>query len=159
MRILLARECELNLWSCKRLKSVLQEIDSNFKSSIELEYLIKERPGGDLIFRSNYPDGDLHSSGSLPNVHTDMMYKLMLDVAALDENLFADLEDAYDSMINLQHVRNSLINHVQSDDDLDRRFFDSFTHYGLSEITDALVDLEHLYKKCTGKELTEHRVR
>lgn len=112
------------------------------------------------MFEIRYSDGDVHHVASLPDAYTEVMNKVMLDVAALDHKLFAALEDAYDATINMRYVRNSFINHVESgEDDFEKSFFDSFPSYGLRQLTDVLVDLEHLYRECTGEELTKHRVR
>ena len=87
------------------------------------------------------------------------MSRLMLDVASLDKALFDDLEAAYDSVIEVQHVRESLIRFVESDEEHEKQFLETLPHYGLQEIDDALTALAKLYKTCTGEPLKYIRVR
>lgn len=88
------------------------------------------------------------------------MGNIMLDVAILDQSLFACLEAAYDSVITMRHVRDSLITFIERDDDDElKRFFRAFPEYGLRELEEALQSIRKLYKECTGEDLTRSRIR
>jgi len=83
----------------------------------------------------------------------------MLDVAALDRKLFKELEDAYDALQNMVHIRNSLISYIEDDDEDTQRFFEGFVDWALKNLTSDFVDIEYLYRACTGKDLKDKRLR
>jgi hypothetical protein len=156
-RLLLARECELNHWAHKSLTDVLTAIQDELARGDLGEYSIERRVSGEIVFRQQR--GKTWSAWALPDVHTDLMSKVMLDVAALDQSLFVYLEAAYDSAINLRHVRESLVHFVESDDEDDKWLFRAFPGYGLRELPDLLADLEKLYQRCMGTELKAAQAR
>lgn len=127
-------------------------IEMSGQSQIELEsdYDIERRQSGKIFFRND--DG---SSWPLPDPHLDFMRDNMFDVAALDENLFLLLEAAYDSVIDLEHVRNSLIEYMEEADEA----LEGFVDYGRNVLADVKLDLEKLYLACTGLQLDKGRVR
>ncbi|MFD2182302.1 hypothetical protein [Rhodoplanes azumiensis] len=160
LRTLLARECELNHWAYKRIKDAIEDIKSNFENQEQHEYSIERRKSGEVIFQRAYRDVRW-SSFPLPPVQAEQMGKLMLEVAIIDIDLFASLEAAYDSMINLNHVRQSLIDHIEDEDEGDELagFFETFPEYGLGELATIKEDLEALYRACTEKSLEGFRIR
>lgn len=89
----------------------------------------------------------------------EFMNKFMLDVATLDKSLFSMLEDAYASMLELEHIRDGLIYHTEGADETASVFFDDFVEWALEQIGHVFVDLNTLYKTCTEKELELHRLR
>jgi hypothetical protein len=157
-RTLLARECELNHWTYKRLKEALLAIQEDFEKGLAAEYSIKRPNSEEVVFRQEH-DGRLRSESTLPDARTDLMSKVMLDVATLDKSLLASLEAAYDSAINMRHVRNSLMRFIESNEEDLKKFFRGFPEYGLGQLEEILADLDKLYKECTGKELKFIRVR
>jgi hypothetical protein len=95
----------------------------------------------------------------LPDARTDLMSKVMPDVATLDQSLLVCLEAAYDSAINLRHVRESLVHFIESDDEDDKATFRMFSECRLRELPDLLADWEKLYQECTGAELKVSHAR
>ena len=80
-------------------------------------------------------DGGLKSTRGIPKVHRDVMSKYILDATTLDKNLFAVLEPAYDAPAELEHVRESLVNIYDSEDETKLLgLFGSFAEYALDEI-------------------------
>jgi hypothetical protein len=158
-RTLLARECELNHWTYKRLKEALLAIQEDFQKGLTAEYSIRRLTSGEVMFRRQEHHGRGWSEGGLPDAHTDLMSKVMLDVATLDKSLFACLEPAYDAAINMSHVRESFMRFIESDEQDRQMFFRDFLEYGLDQLEEILADLENLYRKCTGKKLEFIRVR
>jgi hypothetical protein len=157
-RFLLARECELNHWAHKRLRDALADIQKHFAKKEPYEYAIERRTSGEIVFKQRRSDSQ-SESWPLPPIHTDLMSQLMLDMATLDKSLFGHLEAAYDSANNMKHVRQSLIDFIESDDQRRKLFFEAFPEYGLRELKDALIDLNKLYSACTGETLKSVRVR
>lgn len=157
-RTLLARECELNHWTYHRLKETLNVIQDDFQQSVEVEYTVQEGRSGEMSFRRVRPNGSW-GGWTLPEVHLDTISKVMLDVAALDRKLFKELEDAYDALQNMVHIRNSLISYIEDDDEDTQRFFEGFVDWALKNLTSDFVDIEYLYRACTGKDLKDKRLR
>jgi hypothetical protein len=157
-RTLLARECELNHWTYKRLKETLLAIQEDFEKELAAEYSITHSNSEEVVFRQEH-DGILRSQWTLPDARTELMSKVMLDVAILDKSLFDSLEAAYDSAINMRHVRNSLMRFIENDEEEIKSFFGGFLEYGLAQLEEILVDLDKLYRKCTGMDLKFIRVR
>jgi hypothetical protein len=158
-RTLLASECEVNHWAHFSLYETLRQIEDDHEKGRRVEYVIKVLQGGDAQWRRNEPGG--YSGGSLPDARTDLMSKIMIDVATLDKKLFTRLEAAYDSLIEMRHIRASLIQFVTSDDEHDQMHLQGFPEYALGELDGVLDDLDKLYQECTGRALTpaDRRVR
>lgn len=156
-RVLLARECELNNWACRRLKETLITIKGDFDEKNAVQYAIKRLKSGEVVFR--WASEATWGEWPLPDARVDLMSKLMLDVASLDQALFIVLEAAHDSVIELRHVREGLIRHIESEDEHQKNFFEAFPEYGLGEIDDILEHLNTLYQECTGKPLEAVRLR
>lgn len=83
----------------------------------------------------------------------------MVDVATLDQKLFSPLEDAYDSLITMRHVRSSLIQFITGENEEDRMHLEGFPAYGLSELEGVKEDRDKLYRECTGRPVTGARKR
>ena len=149
-KTLLARECELNRWALESLDRALIEMSGQSQADLEADYEIQRRQSGKIFFCND--DG---SSWPLPETHFDFMRDNMFAVAALDETLFALLEAAYDSVIDLEHVRNSLIEFMENGNE----HLEAFIDYGRNELNDAKQGLEKLYFVCTGSQLDLGRVR
>ncbi len=153
-RTLLARECEVNHWAHWRLEGTLREIHEDEERGVKADYVATELPGGDALWRRTRPGGE-YSGGGLPDARTDLMSKLMVDVATLDKKLFVPLEAAYDSLITMRHIRASLIRFVSSEDEEDQMHLQGFPEYGLGELEGVKEDLDRLYRECTGRSLTD----
>jgi hypothetical protein len=158
-RRLLARECELNLWPQWRLEETLREIQHDAERGVKAEYTIRTLPNGDVEWRRSA--GAEYASGTLSDARTDLMSKIMVDVATLDQQLFRSLEDAYNSLITMRHVRASLIQFVTGKTEEDRMHLEGFPEYGLSELEGVKGDLDWLYRQCTGHPIdkVDKRVR
>jgi hypothetical protein len=153
-KTLLMRECELNNWAHRRIADAISNIRSNITSQEIYQYSIKKRDSGKIFFEERH---DEHSSSwPLPPVRIELMSKLMLDVAMLDDALFVALDGAYDASVELNHLRQGLIDFI---DDNDEVHLEGFVDYALSELPDVHAGLESLYKACSGKELTREATR
>jgi hypothetical protein len=157
IKILLARECELNKWTLLKVREAIKDIKETFEEKDGAEYSIQRTPPDKITFRETI-EGE---SGSWPltPTYTDLMSKQILDIAILDKKLFADLEGAYDAVLEMRHVREMLINYLESENEIDRIHFEAFPEYALGELDDTEESLERLYKACTGKPLQTIRLR
>lgn len=154
-KILLARECELNHWVLLKLRDALRIVEEDFKNQNPNNHRIERNSSGDIIFKH----GDW-GSHHLPEVRSNLMSEIMLHVATLSQKLFSALENAYDGLADLRHVRTSLINFNEvASGESKSDFYDGFADYGLREIADVFQTLDKLYQECTGLELKEARIR
>jgi hypothetical protein len=88
------------------------------------------------------------------------MSKFLLDIATLDKLLFSFMEPAYDELAEVEHVRESLININDKPEQIAARdFVMGFAQYAVDVLQDAEKKLGALYVHCTGKPLTQHRLR
>jgi hypothetical protein len=160
IKTMFARELELNNWTLKTLRRTLDAIDEGLKESSPRIFSIREERGGRTIIRVGEHGSSKFSEWQIPNVHTDIMPKHMLDTATLDKDLFQALQLAYDATADLQHVRDSLIRTVANEQQqIDMAFVEPFIDYAKRELDDIAPDLSQLYKLCTGKALEDHRLR
>jgi hypothetical protein len=155
-RMRLARECELNLYAHKSLTDAITAIQGDFARDDPGVYSIERTAPGEIALQQWH--GDQKRTWLVPDAYTDLMGRAMRDHATLDPSLIVLLQAAYDSAINLRHVRESLIHFVESDDVDEKLLFRSFPEYALRELPDLSADLEKLYQKCTGMNLSADRV-
>jgi hypothetical protein len=157
LRTLLAFECERNHATVKSLGSIVSTVqDWDAKDPYSIKVSLQFFKDGEIVFhRSNHDDG---SSGScvLRPSYREFMSKQLLVVATLDAALYRALQPALDAVNEMEHVRQSLINHIE---DPERTHLNGFTHYALDELDDIYRKLSTLYSECTGKQLQSHRIR
>ena len=159
LRILLARECELNNWAIKSLKEIINSMVSGLaEDKLTVFEVIDSRVAG-FLFRAKDQSGSLKRGSTIPAVHREVMSKNILEIAVLDKKLFEALQPAFDATATLEHVRQSLVYYLAPDDEHDMIHRDGFLEYGLTELERTFVPLNNLYKECTGKELSSHRLR
>lgn len=163
LKLLVARECELNHWTIKSYTRIVSEL----KDAAEIEDLEK-RPSFDIIetssdkrfFRTSEADGSESGQMWMPDVHRDVLGKYLLEIATLDSEFFEVSESAYDALAEVQHVQDHILEREDQADFIDLADFDlGLGEYSIRELGDAKDALDKLYLYCTGKGLTEHRLR
>lgn len=88
------------------------------------------------------------------------MSKFLLEIATLDKTLFEIMEPAYDGLAEVDHVRESLLNIDEGDNLIPKYdYLAGFAEYALNELEEAEAALAKLYTHCTGRPLTQHRLR
>lgn len=157
LRTLLARECELNHWTIKSIRHIVETIREESKDNAQFEFIFPK--SGKVLFRVTHKDSEFKSGSNLANTHREVMDKNLLEVATLDKKLYAALQPAYDAIADLEHVRQSLIYYVNPEDNQDKMHLDGFMNYAFDELEDIFKLLACLYKECTGKSLENHRLR
>ena|ERR1043165_1071094 len=157
-RILLARECELNYWAYGRLKKTLEIIKSGLDGEEPEHFAISQGEHSEIRFE-HYLHDTSRGSWPLSDFHTDIMNKVMLDVAILDEELYSKLDAAFDAVAELKHVRQILLELVSGEQEEDKAHLEGFPDYGLPVLKEALKDLKALYKTCTGEWKIPPRLR
>lgn len=157
---LLARECELNYWTVKALRTIFSEVHTtenpNPQTKVTVERTRSGRPYANIVFDESRTE----THAPIPVVHRELMSKFLLDVAMLDRKLFEAMEPAYDSLATVEHVRESLVNVQDAPQYIgEEGFLEGLAGYALNELRDAEAALGVLYQHCTGSELKKHRLR
>jgi hypothetical protein len=158
-KIILARECELNNWAYRCLKSELNHVQDVQTNDYGLTLAVEHRSLDQIMLITRYADGSAHGYSPIWPVHAGVMKQLMLEVATINKALFDSIEKAYDSALEVEHVRQSLIRFLENDDEEDKLHFTAFPQYGLRELEKASDNLQALYRTCTDQELTKFRLR
>lgn len=153
---LLSSEIEKNNWVIKSLRRHLQSVQDRWHES---EFVVvSSYPSGYRIAERRNDGG----SGSAPlfQVSTTVFDKVVFELPVLDEALFKLAENAYESLAEVMHVSNSLVEHINNKDELPADdLMAEFCEYALEEIDEAYKHLSILYNKCTGEELKSHKLR
>lgn len=157
---LLARECELNLWTIKALRNIIGSFPTDEFPDPQFRISIQRRPSGRPYARIYSNDDGAESHSGIPQVHRELMSKFLLEVATLDRKLFDVMEPAYDGLAEVEHVRESLLNVEDESQFLPPdQYLAGLAAYATDELKDAEAALGRLYTYCTGKPLTTHRLR
>ncbi|MFM0125681.1 hypothetical protein P0D73_43780 [Paraburkholderia sp. RL18-101-BIB-B] len=157
IKMLISRECELNLWTIKSIKYIVETIRDEAELGAEFEFIFPR--SGKTLFRVKRKNDDTKSGSSLTETHRELMDRYLLDAATLDKKLYAALQSAYDAVAELEHVRQSLIYFVEPEDNQDEMHLFGFVDYALGTLQEVSDGLAVLYKECTGDNLTKHRLR
>ena len=159
LKKLLARECELNLWTHRSLKDALEHADDTLKSNPPGTMAIQRTPSGHERWEYIAGDGESRGGGFLPSVRRSIMEGATLSVAELDSPLFAALEAALEATAELDHLRGSFVNYAEDAEPLGDEFFIGFVEWALGEFDVIYVGLNTLYVACTGNMLVNFRLR
>lgn len=164
VKALLVGEIELNHFCLQRLQGIFREASSEgdgggprptfvYKISQGLEYF------GCIDALSGY-------TGMTPIPSpTFKYYDRFIDIIAeFDGNLFLLVQAAYDGVREMEHVRDSLVHHLQSDETADMfrpaDMRDSgFVEYAIEELGEIYEPMNALYVECAGGELKNVRIR
>jgi hypothetical protein len=159
IKTLLARNCELNNWTIKSLRAVLEQIQEDFGQADPPDYAIDMRRSGATYLSVGDASGSC-SSRPLPEVRRQAFEDQLLNVAELDAGLLAKLEPAVTMLAELEHVRESLVSYLLREDESDAPHFEGFVEFALVSLDDAFDSLQALYVACGNHEaLVYHRQR
>jgi len=157
LRSLLTRECELNYWVYEVLFRIAQLIQADQRAGSSAVYSVSRLANDAINFRRSDSDG--FDGRVIPATKLRLMEKLMIEAASIDAELFAVLEPAFDAMIEMEHVRQTLFEAVDQGDEETAPPLIGIHTWMLPELADSFAAMRALYMECAGKELTEWRVR
>lgn len=160
MKLILARECELNAYTVASLRTIISEVDTQERPNPGTKVTVGKGGDGEPFAKvTRIQGGDWHAYG-IGKAHRDVLSKVLLDVATLDRNLFDVVEPVHDGLATLQHLRDSLLNESAGKDQLgDSLFIEGLADYALKELEKIDVALLTLYKYCTGDAVMKYRIR
>lgn len=158
IRILLARECELNNATVKRLGFILQTIKNEQEADRDTKFTIVFTKAGQIRFHYDNREG----GGSMPitGPHSVVLERQLLEIAAIDKDLYVLAEAAYAVVSELAHIRQNLIDAIAPErvnEDVDP--FDMLFPHALDRLPVAYKALSALYVECTGSVLETVRWR
>lgn len=160
LKALLARECELNLWTIKNLRRIFSEVHTVENENPQISVEVLRTPSGRPFARVISDDEGTELHIGIPKAHRELMSKFLLDVATLDKKLFEVMEPAYDGLAELEHIHESLLNVRDAPEFIGSSgYLEGLAGYALDEIQNVENALSSLYMHCTGKALTKHRLR
>jgi hypothetical protein len=163
LKLLVARECELNHWTIKSYVRIVKALRAEAEVEVAEErasFGIVEKANGKLFFRTYEPDGSESGQMWMPEVHRDVLGKYLLEIATLDSEFFDVAEHAYDALAEVQHVQDHIRERQNKPEYIALDDYDvGLGEYSIGELNDGKKTLDKLYQYCTGKELTSHRLR
>jgi len=159
LKKVLARECELNHWAVNQLSDTLIEMRKASVQEDASRVSLSKSASGDFAVMVTDHDGS-GQGGMLPALQRDALMKHLVEIAALDENLYVVCESALDGLAEAEHVFKSLVHgpdaHFPSTLE---NYYDGLIDYGLEELRDSSSALKKLYHSCTGLELGPGKLR
>lgn len=162
LKAVIARECELNNYTTSVLKREIESMKENFELEDgdvqKSEYRVVFRRDGSAVLEELL-GGNWGGSHPIPKVYVSMINAKIVELAELDPKLYAKAEAALSGLAELEHVRTSLISYVMKEDDNMPHLLENFPDYALGEIEDSSAALRELYTACTGRPLTDRRLR
>lgn len=159
MKRVLARECELNLWTMNSLKEALETALKGLTADPPGRIKITRAPSGNEHWEYRHSVGFVERSGSLPSVRRSTMEGLALGLAELDRRAFIALERALEATAELDHLRGTLINFADDADPVDKDFFGAFLEWALEQFDQIYSGLNALHVVSTGSQLVRARLR
>lgn len=162
LKAAIARECELNNYTTSVLTREMTAMKANFELEDgdidKSEYRIVFRRDGSAILEE-LTGGEWGGSQPIPKVHASIINAKIVEVAELSPKLYPKAEAALTGLAELEHVRTSLISYVMKEDDNMPYLLETFPDYALGELEDTASALKDLYIACTGRPLTDRRLR
>mgnify|MGYP006102263499 CR=1 FL=1 len=153
-KAVLKEELELNLWTWKKFKSSLNRIREAGQGG---HYNYSISPAGTERFE--VVDAEGYGTGQMfPKVEIELHSKLLIDVAELDAKMYKKLIASYKGLSELHHLRNRIVDFIHENQETVCDI-DNFTGSTLQDLSPIYTELDALYQYCTGKKLTEHRMR
>lgn len=160
LMMVIARECEINYWTIKSLQRILRELPGDSSTPGQIQLSVETKPSGRPYAKIVSDDDGLETHIVIPEVSREFMSKHLVEVAALDADMFSVLEPAYDGLAEVAHVRESFVRMDDSSQLMPREdYLAGFRGYALDELDDAERALSKLYVFCTGRPLVNHRLR
>ncbi|HEX4043792.1 MAG TPA: hypothetical protein VHY10_19005 [Xanthobacteraceae bacterium] len=154
IKTMLARELELNNWTITRLQMTFDDIRDNEGHT---DLLVSFSRRGQVFYKTKKHDHV--ASWPIPEVHSDVLSKHILDIATLDSTLFRAAQTAYDATAELLHIRESLVQALHDEDPDIPQDLESFVEYARRVVEQITPDFADLYRQCTGKPFDAERIR
>lgn len=107
-RKLLARECELNHWAIRALRSICSDLVELPNAHLHAVFTIEYPKSGRVYACIDSEAKGQFGKSAVPVIHNAQLEKNLLDIATIDEGLLKVAEPALSAVAELEHVRESL---------------------------------------------------
>lgn len=161
-KVLLAEELRLNYYAQKTLMGIFESASN--EEDAPLRPLLEYKLSRGIEFFS-ITDHETGSGGmtAIPKVSFKYYDRFVDTVAELDARLFESMQLAYVDIREMEHVRKSLVEFLQVDEEeayIPKDIRDNgFVDYASDVIASAYDPMNDFYFLCTGKALTESQLR
>ncbi|UZM14766.1 hypothetical protein LZV00_02915 [Pseudomonas kielensis] len=161
-KVLLAEELRLNYYSQQALerifRSAADDVDIELRPILEYEF-----SRGIEFFSVTDPLTGSGGATAIPKVSFKYYDRFVDVVAELDAVLFESMQLAYAEIREMEHIRNSLVNHLQAEEDdkyIPKDIRDSgFVDYAERTIARVYGPMNDFYFLCEGKALIKAQLR
>jgi hypothetical protein len=155
IKSLLSAEIERNNYAVRTLREIIKKIDEGLLTNETIE--IGRDPNGRSRIKVSIKAGWI--SWQVPQVHSEVLAKNIMDLAVLDKFMFELALKTLDQVSELDHLRGNLVEQVtlRSEGQLDH--LGSFSAYANHTLDQTHERLQRLYVMCTGRNLEAIRVR
>ncbi len=150
-KTLISEELRKNAWTIGELREMCADVGRESFKSISYS---KNSSGTEKITFTHQEGGNY---SVLWPVHTSVFDKVVVDLAAIDEDLFKSAKATYEYLAEVRHIRQQFINF--SEDESIKHFVKGLSDYGQKILDNSEAALRKLFKECTGTELSEHKLR
>ncbi len=161
LKRILARECELNWYLSNQITDICNIYGSDWENDGYETYFLEltKTPSNKIWFEILNYRGE-KGKGILSESHITTFHNYLYEMVKTDIDLYEKLEPAYEAAIVLKSLRDSLIDKPGEwtyEDDTDMML--GFSEHASGEIENINNQLKILYQFCTGKELSQGRMR
>jgi len=148
---LLAFEAERNYYSQRAIFSVIRDIKEHHEPKTDSEYSANISSAGDARY-CRRDDGEAHISSGMPipKLHLSEFNRWLPTVAEIDKKLFEEVLSMYLTMLEMEHLRASLMRYLLNEEDEGQFWLEGFTEYALEHTDEMEESFRDYYKLCTG---------
>ena len=159
LKMVLARECQLNYTAIGRLRDTLMEIKEHGVTEDAARLSLSNNAAGGYIYMITDHSGS-GVGGVLIAIQRDTLLKYLVEIAGLDEGFYSKCEIALDGLSEADHVYQGLVHgpekHFPSTPE---NYYKGLIDYGLAELNESIARLQELYLVCTGSVLQQGKLR
>ncbi|WP_155957867.1 hypothetical protein [Fodinicurvata sediminis] len=155
VRRLISDEIERNKFTIKVLRDCISYIEESIWDE-NSQILIRIGTLGQRYFRQE-GSGGYRREMPIRQVHNIALSSNLFEVAKIDEEIFDRALDLSDTLKELDHVLQSMIEFVSNGESA--AFLEGFVDYAKGVLDDCENKISSFYKLITKKELENHRIR
>jgi hypothetical protein len=154
LRVIIAEEMKINHWTWLKVKDLVETVKEMPKAT---HYQITTSTSGTERFEWKRPDGG-GGGQSFPSVKDDVLTKLIIEIAELDENFYNSAIGYSKGLAELKHLREGAYDFIHETQQ-GEHYAEGFCDYASGELPKIKRSFKKLYKECTGKNELQHRMR
>ncbi len=157
---LLAFEAERNYYSQKTIFNVIRDIKEHHELNTNSKYYAIISSAGDARY-CRRDDGDEHVSSGMqvPKLHMSELDRWLPTIAELDKKLFEKVMAMYLTMLELEHLRSSLMRYLLNEEEEGQFWLEGFSEYALGHTEEMEKSFKDYYKLCSGASEIPTRMR